>query len=316
MNHIKSYKIFESEKKDFDWSQLNKEQKKGKLLHLYSSIPVQKEKAEKVIKAIVGDKFTLNDTIIKPWEGKNKNPNILSHDKLRFDDYFDSLLTSKDIRGFNFEGLVAGLFNGKIQPHGSRSDVVLETGERCSIKFLDNKSESPVLGSIYNSIKYNSNIISRIGDRRIFDVFYDMNDEEEDLRNDIFDLSFNGVDLFLIAYPDNKSMNIIMHVIDFQKMKDMVTNGLVTAPKNKPGKWQLRLSTSYKSTNFIKIKIPRMSELELDQLWDRGSREWSKKIFGSGISKRLRTDVIEDIIDNKEEIANNLKSDIYKNEKN
>lgn len=312
MRYLKNYKLFESEKVDLDWSKLNREQKKGKLLHLYSSIPVQKEKAEKVIKAIVrssGSHFNIEERgIIKPWYIKDKN-NL--HDKLRFHDYFNSLLNSKDIRGFNFEGLIAGLFNGRVQPHGSRSDVILNNGKRCSIKFIDSSSESPVLGSIYNSLKNREDIIDEIGDRRIYDVFNTINTEDESLRNEIFDLAFNDVDLFLIAYPDSKKTKIIMHVVTFEQMKDSVTNGLVNAPKNKPGKWQLRISPSaYKSYKEIEIRIPYVSNNELDLLWNKGTRKWSNKVFGPSISKRMRTDVIEDVIDNKEEIVDKLRKDI------
>jgi len=69
----------------------------GELLHLYGSIPVPKEKSSEVIRKIVidtdGEFFKLGENI-KPGSRK-------PHDKVRFTDYFDSLLSSKDIRGIS-----------------------------------------------------------------------------------------------------------------------------------------------------------------------------------------------------------------------
>jgi len=310
MRYIESYKIFEAslDTGDFDWDKLTREQKKGKLLHLYSSIPIQKEKAQKVIKSIVrssGSKFSLYSNLIKPWNTKDGNR---THDKLRFSDYFDSLLSSKDTRGFNFEGLIAGLFDGKIQPPGSRSDVILKTGERCSIKFLDDKTESPVLGSIKKSLSDRQDILDTIGTRRIYDIFKSKSPIDIKLGDEIYDLSFSDVDLFLIAYPEDS--NIKMHVIKSSEIKEFLSNGLVAAPKSTPGQWQLRLSSRYRHHNRpLTIRVPFISNDELDGLWDGSKRDWSKKIFGPSISKRLRTDVIDDIISDKENIIDRLNKD-------
>ena len=327
MKYIIPYSLFENnnENNDIDWSKLNREQKKGKLLHLYSSIPIQKEKAQIVIKSIVkdsGNNFNIHDKgTITPWKfGKNrivkkknksKEEELKLHDKLRFNDYFNSLLVSKDIRGFNFEGLIAGLFNGWVQPAGSRADVILETGERCSVKFIDSKGEAPVLASLKSIM--NDDILNRIGNRRIFDVFKTISKKEEDLRSKIFDMAFGDIDLFLIGYPDeqNEPSYIILHIVSNKEMKDAVCGGLVNAPKTSSNKWQLRISSSaYKTDDPIKIEIPKISDEDLDNLWDIGSREWSKEIFGNSISRRMRSDVIDDVMDNKEEIADNLEKDI------
>lgn len=332
MKYIIPYSLFENnnennnENNDIDWSKLNREDKKGKLLHLYSSIPIQKEKAEIVIKSIVkdsGNDFNIHDKgTITPWKfGKNKtikktnknNRELKLHDKLRFNDYFNSLLKSKDIRGFNFEGLIAGLFNGSVQRPGLRDDVKLKTGESCSVKFIDSKSESPVLASLKNAMT--PEILAEIGNRRIYDVFNTISVEEESLRSKIFDLAFGEIDLFLIGYPDKQTSPnyIILHVIKNKEMKDAVCGGLVNAPKTSSNKWQLRISSSaYKTDDPIKIEIPKISDEDLDNLWDIGSREWSKEIFGNSISRRMRSDVIDDVMDNKEEIADNLEKDIQK----
>ncbi len=309
MKYLLPYKIYESY--DEDWSGLSRERKMGKLLHLYSSIPLRKEKASEVIKSIVKyskKNFSIYDKkVITPW---NK-----LHDRLRFNDYFNSLLSSKDTRGHNFEGLIAGLFDGEIQSRGSRADIILKGGERCSIKFIDSKSEAPVLGSIYASIKDRPDILEKIGDRSIYEIFNTISVDEEKFREEIFDLAFGGVDLFLIGYA-TRSSQIELHVIKFENMKENVCAGLVVAPKVKSAKWSVRISSSaYRNDDTLKIKIPTISMDQLDSLWSQGTRKWSKTIFGNSITNRLRTDVIEDIIDDKEEIVNNLEIDILKTNK-
>ena len=312
MKYLLPYKIYESY--DEDWSKLSRERKMGKLLHLYSSIPLRKEKASEVIKAIV--KYS-KKTSISIYDKKVITPWNKLHDRLRFNDYFNSLLSSKDTRGHNFEGLIAGLFDGEIQTRGSRADVILKGGERCSIKFIDSKSESPVLGSIYASIKGRPDIIEKIGDRSIYEIFNTISVDEEKFREEIFDLAFGGVDLFLIGYASTISSQIELHVIKFEDMKNNVCGGLVVAPKVKSSKWSVRISSSaYKNDDTLKIKIPTISMDQLDTLWSQGARKWSKSIFGNSITSRLRTDVIEDIIGDKEEISNNLEIDKLKQMKN
>jgi len=127
MKYLLSYKLYEASGGVNHLKDRTREEKIGALLHLYGSIPVSKEKAAVVISKIVysnkgGEYFKLSDKYIIP--GANK-----LHDQLRFADYFDSLLTSKDTRGHNFEGLIAGLFGGSLTKRGSRSDVTIDDTE-------------------------------------------------------------------------------------------------------------------------------------------------------------------------------------------
>lgn len=94
MKFIKSYKVFEGvHDKSDEYNSLM-----GRLLHLYGSIPVPKEKSSVVINKIV---MSSMGKLFKLGEEVNINFYKL-HDKIRFSDYFDSLLEDKDVRGHNF----------------------------------------------------------------------------------------------------------------------------------------------------------------------------------------------------------------------
>jgi hypothetical protein len=303
MKHINSYKVFESLLIIEEVKKLsNREEKIGALLHLYGSIPLSKEKASVVISKIIRNSrkegfFSLYDTtnVIIPW---NK-----LHDKLRFYDYFDSLLSSKDIRGHNFEGLVAGLFGGELTQRGSRSDVKI--GDTSwSVKFLNSASESPVLGSVKSSLS--KRLQSRIENeyRSIYDLFVG---DDNRLKTSVFNSAFAGVTGFIIAYPNEKNTEIHLHVVPFEKMREVVCNGGVARPKNKGDFWSLRVNTKYKMDDPMVISIPKISDAEVSQLLNVPNQKWADIVFGSEISRKIRPDVIQDIMINSEDISNRMK---------
>ncbi len=321
MKYLLSYKLYEASGGVNHLKDRTREEKIGALLHLYGSIPVSKEKAAVVISKIVysnkgGEYFKLSDKYIIP--GANK-----LHDQLRFADYFDSLLTSKDTRGHNFEGLIAGLFGGSLTKRGSRSDVTIDDTE-WSVKFVNNKSESPVLGSIKASLdrqqkmvdKFNKgkrtgkkvSLLQRIGSRGVVDVF---KSNDESLKDEVFKLAFRGTNGFIIGYPDRNSNGddiIILNILSTEQMKEIVCNGGVVNPKNSTDMWSLRIASSYrrKTINQIEIDVPIITNEELDELIATKDTEWAKDVFGWDIARRMRPDVVQDIRKNKAKILHNL----------
>ena len=138
----------------------------GELLHLYGSIPVPKEKSSEVIKKIVidtdGEFFKLGENI-KPGSRK-------PHDKVRFADYFDSLLSSKDIRGHNFEGCLTGLYGGELNKRGGRWDITIND-RNYSVKFVDGPGERVQLGSYKSYLtEYQDQIESLGGIGKLFRI--------------------------------------------------------------------------------------------------------------------------------------------------
>lgn len=145
MKHLFGFKIFE------DNSEYNHiwHKNMGRLLHLYGSIPLTKEKSSIVIKKILssaGLHYNIGDDIDLNRDLTNTNK---IHDKVRFKDYFDSMLSSKDTRGPNFEGFISGIFNGELSNQlGSKHDMSI--GEfKYSLKFTETSSKAPEIGSSY-----------------------------------------------------------------------------------------------------------------------------------------------------------------------
>jgi len=329
MKYIKSYKIFESNFNIIDnWDTLTKEQKKGNLLRLYASISTHKTKSSQVINYIIknikGKLYDINETYqIIDFDDINEWG---LHNKLRFHDYFNSLIDNKDTRGFNFEGTIAGLFGGKLSKNlDSRYDIIIDN-IYYSIKFVDNINESISLGSIKDSIeeciviidnddsineKLKKYIINKLETKKIHEFF---NDDKIPLSEKqlIFDESYKNVNMFILGYLlDNK---IIVNVINKIDMRNYICNSkLLLAPKS--GNYSLRINKfiyDNLTTSRFEIIIPEITNEELDKLRDIESLKIAKDIFGYNISKKLRPDVIDDIIKNKDYIFKNL-SDFINN---
>lgn len=302
MRYISSYNKFNLL---IESKELSRDEKIGTLLHLYSGIPVAKEKAKVVISKIIkGSRpegfFNLYDTrkAIMPWKRL--------HDKMRFADYFDSLLSSKDIRGHNFEGLVAGLFGGELTNRGERADVVID-GKRWSVKFINGSSESPVLGSIKSNL---SDSLVELIEGEYGSVYNLFKSSDMVNKRKVFNVAFNGIDGFIIAYPNSiipsECTEIHLHIIKKKDMCSIVCNGGVNRPKSSGDNWSLRLSTSYKMDDPMVITVPKISDKEIDELLGEPNRKWADMVFGKKISRRIRPDVIDDIMINSDEISNRL----------
>jgi hypothetical protein len=312
MKFIIPYQIFENNEPDFeDWSKMSFEEKKSKLFALYPAIPLEKrasaEAIKKIRKAEKEEVSRLEDNFIN-------FPDKKPIDKLRWNQYFNSLISSKEIRGHNFEGLIAGLYDGEFTVPGQRGDLIID-GKAVSVKSLNDQTESPVLGSVYNSLSKEQ--LNQMGGRGIHDIYKDRKKDEEELRRSIWDSAFGGnnnVDYFLIAYfiePNEKSSGtIFIYIFSNDEMYEFVNSGKgTTSPKNKGQIYQFRISSTYKAFKQrpVTIKIPTIRERDLDKIWNLTARNWAKYVFGNSISRKMRTDTIEDIIDDKDDISNRMR---------
>ena len=303
-------KLFE----DFEENEesLYKEEKDriiGELLHLYGSIPVPKEKSSEVIKKIVidtdGEFFTLGENI-KPGSRK-------PHDKVRFSDYFDSLLSSKDIRGHNFEGCLCGLYGGDLNKRGGRWDITIQ-GKNYSVKFVDSPNERVQLGSYKSYLsEFQDEIESLGGIGKLFRI------KNNKLKNKIWKKivgsSFDKpseIDGWIIAYPVGITgdwRSIVCHLIDFNTMTNMVLkDNMTVAPKQGwSDYYSLAVSSQYKNKGIkFEIEVPSMTleELKLISLMDY-EYKFSKSVFGD-VSSKIRPDVLRYIIKNKDKIVKKM----------
>lgn len=300
-----------------------KDELMGRILHLYGSIPVPKEKSSVVISKIVqaeglgynlGDPVTLNYTKL--------------HDKVRFNDYFDSLLNSKDSRGHNFEGFVVGIFNGAFTTRGAKPDVTINN-KNYSVKFIDKPTKAPEVGRFkyifagkdgavpgmeryFNWINEFGGIVRLCrlpNDRKITKTL-----TAKVLKEEIADIILAGIDGWIIAYPDDKDENKIEYnVFDKDVIKSMMVNGKIVASKGGlDSYYAFALSAAFRNNaNVIKsfIQIPTVTITELRRcLLNTPEQEWGIKVFGN-IAYKMRPDVLRYIKRNAIPIIKNLKEE-------
>lgn len=300
MKFIKSFKVFEGAGGE-TYNDLM-----GKLLHLYGSIPVPKEKSSVVISKIIynsmGKLFKL---------GENVDINYCKlHDRIRFADYFDSLLEDKDVRGHNFEGFVSGLFGGKLSSRGAKWDVTLD-GLKYSVKFVDFRGKAPEIGRfkyiITSDEDLNDLVMEAGGLTRVF------KSGDTRLKRRIWNKISVDIDGWILAYPDNidNPTNIVINKIDKTEMFNLLNIGCVVAPKGGYSDYySLALSSTYTTkgtyTSSV-IKIPRVTLEDLKSEMDAiRSETWAMEVFGE-MGNKIRPDVLRYIKANKSTIIKRLR---------
>jgi hypothetical protein len=301
MRFIKDFRLFESVHDNTPtYNELM-----GKLLHLYGSIPVPKEKSSVVIKKII------NTSMGKLFKlGDNVDINFCKiHDKIRFSDYFDSLLEDKDVRGHNFEGFVCGLFGGQLSTRGAKYDLTIE-GKRYSVKFVDHKSKAPEVGRFKNIItqrpRLDTMVVDAGGLTRTF------KGGNTGLKSGIWNVITAEIDGWILAYPDdiNNPKNIVLNIVEKSDMFDLINSGMVVAPKGGyVDIYSLALSAKYTSkgkyTKSI-IKIPQVSLIELQDEYKTIEEEnWAPEVFGN-MAYKIRPDVLRYIRVNKDNVIKKL----------
>lgn len=306
MKYIDNYKIFEN---SFSVDQMSEEELKGKILHLYGSIPLVKQKSNLVIKKILYPNFlTIGDDVDLSYQ--------LPHDKARFVDYFDSLLNSKDTRGDNFEGFLAGIYNGDLASPFAKYDIVVD-GKTWSVKFVDNSNKAPELSS-YQKPLVQQNLarflsISKKASKGLKDVFKSKNKKlKEEIWNTVISPEITGG--WLIAYSSKNKIRV--NVIDVDTMKQLLMEGNTTSPKGgHKAIYSLAISSNYKNfvskngaykTKHYDIIIPELTLDDYRNMYvSKDENDWSYKIFGK-MGRKIRPDVLRYIKNNQEEIAQKL----------
>lgn len=297
MKHINKYKLFEN---NSEYDRIM-----SRLLHLYGHISLEKESASSVIKKII---FNTNGRYYELGEDVDINYQN-DQDKVRFKDYFESLIKSKDSRGHNFEGMVAGLFNGDLSTRGEKWDLKIDK-KNYSVKFIDNGSKAPEIGSFRkiftDMVKLNiwNDYLDDYGE--LTSIFKSDNIK---LKLEIFDEIFDGVYGWIIGYPVS-DLVINLDIISYDEMKNMIVyNYMVTSPKGGlKSKYSLALSATFKDyvTNRSRIIIPELTLDELKNIYlSEDEYEWASNVFGR-FSSKIRPDLLRYIKNNSDKIAQKL----------
>jgi hypothetical protein len=312
LNHIRSFNLFEGKKvasvESIESEQEESDRLMGELLHLYGSIPLPKEKSSIVIKKIIANSMGYYFDLGEKVNIEESTPH--DHDKVRFKDYFESLLKDKDSRGHNFEGTLAGLFNGKLSRRGEKWDITIDE-KTWSVKFLESGSKAPEIGrfeTLLTDADLEYEVESEGGLTWLFQVGPD--DLKKEVWEEVISSGITGG--WIIAYPDdiNNPSSIILNIITVDVMESILMNGLTAAPKGgKKEVFNLALSARFKDQPGViksSIIIPQLSLKDLREISkSQDENEWSGYVFGK-IGSKIRPDVLRFIGNNSEEIGKRL----------
>lgn len=348
MKYLIKYKLFESR----DTKDLSIEELKSRIFRFYTPIPLTRSLSSRIIKKMFNYYNTPHFDILKGGEVKldigNDDQSKLKN-RLRFEQYLNSLLgektsgedssTDKSSRGFDFEGLICGLFDGELSNKSTSTfDLSIKSVGNISAKFSEDKSykltsiktildldevkslksykiirEQGLLGLIKFDIN-NEDHYKKLCDDYEYDTKYGV--DYKKLRKDIKELlniSFSEVDYFALGYVTKDWNQIIISVINKKNMIEYILEEGLTAGKS-IGSNQIKIGTSlFKKypkyiNNTITIDIPKLSREEIMEIYNGKSRDWADDIFGEDWADKMRSDVIDYMYDNREKICKSIKA--------
>ena len=258
---------------------------KGKF-HLLAPIPINRTTASEVIKRI------LNSENKKYIFGQDVNLNELSLvNRLRFGVYLDDLLGETATRGHNFEGFMAGIFDGNLPKDTNYwFDYRINGVGAIEQKFLRSSSESPQLKTYSNFIKKHPQ----------YRGLLEQPNSPENLKEKIKMLNEPEflVDYYVFSTKKvnaGTGYNIENYVITKEEMIQILLNPEnIKAPKVK-GQTALRISYTKLGNVDFTITTPRYNPSELNELLKLNEKEQAVlRAFGKH-SDHIRPDVIKDI---------------------
>jgi len=294
-----------------------------KLSYTYGKISIDKIDAAQTIKNLVRTEFEYRKDPELPTrfytEGimSNTDLNLMKpSNKVRMFNYLLSLLNSKTIRGDNFEGLIAGLFNGVISTaNNSRYDLTINDNMNISVKFLNSINENPVLGNIRsNVINYINNIpdITPEKKRELYglSLYNFLNSLIPEGTNDSTNIerllndSFQEVTHFLIGFPETESvdereendLNISYYFFNKEDLIRQWVNdiNLRRLPKQKDS-YQIRLNLKeIPKDNKFTIFAPIITDADIEYL-RISNISAGEKLLGSD-TYRIRGSILNSIL--------------------
>ena len=179
---------------------------------------------------------------------------VTVRNRFRFDNYYRRFVKSRS-RGYDFEGLIAGLLDAEISENKtSPYDVVAIDGSKYSLKTLNSLSESPVLKSIKTNFKfyydnfegddeYKKELGSIITQSNPLKFLVDSMDPVFlNIAKDILTNAMSEIDGMLVGIPMS-NQRIKMFYFSKEKLIELgLQADMITAPKSK-GAMQIRFSS-------------------------------------------------------------------------
>ena len=180
--------------------------------------------------------------------------NVTVRNRFRFDNYYRRFVKSRS-RGYDFEGLIAGLLDAEIsESKTSPYDIVAMDGAKLSLKTLNSTSESPVLKSIKTNFRYYFEKFD--GDEEYKKELGHIIQQNNPLKSltdtmdpiflniakEILTEAMSEIDGMLVGVPMN-DQRIKMYYFSKEKLIELgLTTDMITAPKSK-GALQIRFSS-------------------------------------------------------------------------
>ena len=239
--------------------------------------------------------------------------------QIRFDNFYKRMIAATDIRGGTWEGLFAGLFNGKVvagQSGVGKADVRTPEGG-WSLKFLANKNEAPVLGSLKTQLAQAKEEGLVGEDATIYGIFNTPDNQTSselfEAKHHILDSAFKGVDFIAVAYPLPEQNTLIMHFTDIDDLKEIIIdseNPPINKPKAGPeALGELRLSArGWKQFPFLQITFPEATSEKYEEYLKKYPREKEiEGVFGK-YGEKIPPEVLKYVRKNPKTIIDRLRS--------
>jgi hypothetical protein len=242
---------------------------------------------------------------------------VTIRNRFRFDNYYRRFIKSRS-RGFDFEGLIAGLLDAEIsESKTSPYDVVAMDGSQYSLKTLNKLSESPVLKSIktnfstyYNNFQgdeeYKEELGAIIQESNPLKWLVDSQDPVFlDIAKDILTEAMSEINGMLVGIPmDNQ--RIKMYYFSREKLIELgLQTDMINAPKVK-GAMQIRFSSKIFKDPTIsgELIFPDLSKKDYEDflIGDDSTKRtietlnnFGQKYGVNGLGRQLPQDIVMDL---------------------
>ena len=242
---------------------------------------------------------------------------VTIRNRFRFDNYYRRFIKSRS-RGFDFEGLIAGLLDAEIsESKTSPYDVVAMDGSQYSLKTLNKLSESPVLKSIktnfstyYNNFQgdeeYKKELGSIIQESNPLKWLVESQDPVFlDIAKDILTEAMSEIDGMLVGIP-MENQRIKMYYFSKEKLIELgLTVDMINAPKVK-GAMQIRFSSKIFKDPTIsgELIFPDLSKKDYEDflIGDDSTKRtietlnnFGQKYGVNGLGRQLPQDIVMDL---------------------
>lgn len=242
--------------------------------------------------------------------------NVSKRSKFRFDNYYKRFFVSRN-RGFDFEGLIAGLLDGDISESKTSPFDIVANGNKMSIKTLNDENESVVIKSITESLKeYLKTYQGSIENKRELETIFrstnpikflvdSKNNDLVNIAEDVVSMALNGIDSVLIGIPKQNN-RVDLYYFSKEKIVQLATTPTVALAPKSPGSRQLRLSSRILSDADMvgTIIFPSMTNEDYEEflIGDETTKntieilnKFGKKYGIEGFGGQLPQDIVMDL---------------------